>query len=404
MNPVFSRRDYGKSLVFVLSLLAVGYLLYHTLAGGTLLTQNVYDSYALQAQNWLHGRIDIENGASYTWLELAIYQGRYYLSFPPLPSLCSLPFVWLFGSSPSNLLIALWAMGGFVCVFGCFHAKGYPPHLCAFWGFFFTYATNLAEFSRSGGVWFQAQALHFFLCMGALWALCAGRRNLCLALFALAVGCRPFAAVYLLAAGVYFLWQGKREGARFWQTVRGLCPGILAVLAVAGAMMAYNQARFGNPLEFGHNYLPEFTQSQYGQFHFSYFLPNLLQLFRLPSLTPSLAVEFPLFNGFLFFAVNPVFIVWAVRLFRQRRAENGRLALVFSLGSFLAVLAALCLHKTMGGWQFGARYTVDLLPACLLGLCLVRQPPPSQWERWLCAFGGMVNVFGAVYMLLQEMG
>ena len=146
MNPVFSRRDYGKSLVFVLSLLAVGYLLYHTLAGGTLLTQNVYDSYALQAQNWLHGRIDIENGVSYTWLELAIYQGRYYLSFPPLPSLCSLPFVWLFGSSPSNLLIALWAMGGFVCVFGCFHAKGYPPHLCAFWGFF------LHLCHQSGGV------------------------------------------------------------------------------------------------------------------------------------------------------------------------------------------------------------------------------------------------------------
>ena len=35
-------------------------------------------------------------------------------------------------------------------------------------------------------------------------------------------------------------------------------------------MMGYNLARFGNPLEFGHNYLPEFTRAADGQFSFAY--------------------------------------------------------------------------------------------------------------------------------------
>ena len=46
--------------------------------------ENPYRSYALQACAWLDGRLDL--GKDYPWLELAIYEGKYYVSFPPFPS------------------------------------------------------------------------------------------------------------------------------------------------------------------------------------------------------------------------------------------------------------------------------------------------------------------------------
>lgn len=393
--------SYHKTLAALLSLVALSYLLYHTLAGGTLLSSNVYDSYALQAQSWLNGHVDIPDGSSYPWLELAIFEGKYYVSFPPVPSLVSLPFVALLGMSPANLLIAIYAIVSCGTVFQCIRHLGGSPRVCAFWSVFFTFATNLTEVSRTGGVWNQAQALNLALCFSALWCLFSHRRNLCLLLLALAVGCRPFSAVYLLAAGIFFLWQ---ERNKLRSALFSLLPGISAVLLIATCMMAYNAARFGDPMEFGHNYLPEFTQSEHGQFHLSYLLPNLLQLFRLPTLNAQWAVEFPLFNGFLFCLVNPIFSVWGIHLFQYRKQPRFRQALCFSLLPLLLVLLALCAHKTMGGWQFGARYTLDLLPAALAGIGFFQlsKRPPHFWERYLCAAGVIFNVFGMVFMLIQE--
>ena len=94
MSPALSSRAFDRrhlqALAGSLSLLALALVLYHSLAGGTLLSPNVYDSYLLQAKNWLEGRAYIEGGENYPWLELAVFEGRYYLSFPPAPSVLAL--------------------------------------------------------------------------------------------------------------------------------------------------------------------------------------------------------------------------------------------------------------------------------------------------------------------------
>ena len=81
-----SRRQYWFALAAVLLCLAAALVLYHSLAGGTLFAHSWYDSYSIQTENWLAGSLSIQNGEQYTWLELAIYNGIYYLSFPPVPS------------------------------------------------------------------------------------------------------------------------------------------------------------------------------------------------------------------------------------------------------------------------------------------------------------------------------
>lgn len=397
-------RDHAAALAGILFCLALALLLYHSLAGGTLLSHNDYDSYALQAENWLTGRNYIAGGENYPWLELAIYQERYYHAFPPVPVLWMLPWVLAYGSAaavPSNLAMALLAL---LCACGCYACcarAGLSPAAASCLTLFVSMGSNAFWLSTSGGVWFLAQMLG--LCL-ALWGLFFAQRttapsaalaSLCMAL---AVGCRPF---YALLLALWLVWYARRFPA--WKK---LLPPLLPAVLAAACMMGYNLARFGNPLEFGRSYLPEFVRSPEGQFSLTYLLQNLTNLLRPITLDGDLQLHFAIFNGFFFLAANPLFLLCLLRgisVTVRRDARNPALPLptrgwVLALGSGITVLL-LCLHRTLGGWQFGTRYLIDLFPWVILWF-LARprwQPRTGAWT--LCGTAVLFNLYGALYML-----
>lgn len=387
-----------------MGLTALFLLFYHSLAGGTLLAHNVYDSYSLQAENWLAGRNYIADGETFTWLELAIYRGHYYQSFPPVPGVFLLPWVMLCGSAaavPSNLVIAIWALFGMAGVFLLFQRRGHSPAICLLFSLFAFVGSNACWMMTSGGVWFMAQVLNLSLVAWGLF-FAAGEscpsRVIAAFLLSLAVGCRPFSAILL---GLYLLGTLYRDSngltrlpeRRWWLAA--------AAAAAVGLFMAgYNLARFGNPLEFGHTYLPEFQTNTYGQFSYHYFFPNLKNLFRPVTLGADLSLQFPLFNGFLFFVADPIFLLWALHL--AKRAFTGRWhrSDTAALAGWVLGLSALCFHATLGGWQFGARYLVDFIPYVLASECKAAlEAQPRNWEWGICAAAMLFNIYGALYML-----
>jgi hypothetical protein len=58
--------------------------------------------------------------------------------------------------------------------------------------------------------------------------------------------------------------------------------------------------------------------------------------------------------------------------------------------------ALLLCHKTMGGWQFGARYTVDLLPFALFYLLLGGRRALRGWELAVGVAAILFNAYGAL--------
>ena len=393
MSPALSPRAFDRShaqaLAAALSLLALALVLYHSLAGGTLLSPNVYDSYLLQAQNWLEGRAYIEGGESHPWLELAVFEGRYYLSFPPVPSVLALLPAAL-GLSLGNLWQALWALAALAGVYLCFWRAGHAPRACAFWALFATLSANFFWLACSGGVWFQAQVLNFAFTVWGLFFWLKKQYAPAFFLLALAVGCRPFTALFAVV-----LWLGAALGAA---KERRLAAFTAPPAAVALALGWYNFIRFGNPFEFGHSYLPEFVRDG-GQFTLENFWQNLWNVLRPVTLTSSLELSFSTFNGFCLFIASPIFLLWAVDIVRA--AAKKRLAPRDLLAPALALitLAALCLHRTMGGWQFGARYTVDLIPLALWWYLTRPRRPLGTGALWLAGAGTLFNFYGAVHML-----
>ena len=87
MRSFFKKHETGPLALILMCALMWGIL--HAATGISAIGPSAYNSYTLQALSWLKGRLDVDNRE---YLELAVYQGRYYVSFPPLPSVILLPF------------------------------------------------------------------------------------------------------------------------------------------------------------------------------------------------------------------------------------------------------------------------------------------------------------------------
>ncbi len=356
-----------------------------------ILAHSPYDSYSLQAMLWREGRVSLtENRA---WLELAVYGGEYYISFPPFPTLVMLPLTFFFGEeTPSQLVSFACVLAAYLFGFLTARRRKVSPAMSAFMAVFLVLGCNLCEFGLYGGVWNVAQSMGFALTCAAFYGVSRRTRPgtyASLILIACAVGCRPFQAVYVPLL-LYFAL--KRLGIkRLWPAL--IVPGLIAL-----SYAFYNWLRFSDPLQFGHDYLPEFAQqSEYGQFSLHYIPSNLRNILRLPRFENG-RLTFPTAFGFAFWLCNPLFplflAAFALRVMRDKvRPWHWMLLFTLLIHFFL-----LLMHKSFGGVQFGTRYLCDLAPAMYF---FWARPRSSRLRRVplcaACSFGILFNLYGAWY-------
>jgi hypothetical protein len=236
-----------------------------------------------------------QNGPWRLW-DASLYHGKYYLYFGPTPVLLMLPWRVVTGHHlPERLAVAAFAAGGLAGLALLMagvrrrHFPGVGPLAAGAILFAAMCASWLPVTIRRPDVWelplVAACAclwwgLYFlWRCLGseagARWALAAG------AAVALMLGSRPtclFAGAAILA--FLFDWRRPRDSR---------LPLAAAVVAAGGlALLAYNAARFGNPLEFGQSY-QLWGADERGVRHFSplYAPYNAwVYLLALPDLSP----------------------------------------------------------------------------------------------------------------------
>lgn len=379
-------KEYGKHLseffCLALSCLAV-YIVIWSFAGGWPWLSNPYNSYVLQAKAWLSGHVDL--GRNYEHLELAIYKSKYFVSFPPLPSVLLLPFA-VFGISDNFA-------GVIVSLVSCFFAwrlcKAFSVKEAFFCTAFLMLGTNVLIVETNSWVWFIAQNMSFCLSLAAFLFAKQKKGTASCACLALAILCRPLQIVYfpliilILSEGGFYIKEMRK-----WF----LLPLILAV-----ACMIYNYVRFDNPLEFGHNYLPEFISAPKGQFDISYIPENAKSLIRLPQFTAGGKLQFPQFDGMSVFLCFPIIIFCILYSIPKITQPTVCVGLITAAIHILLILS----HKTMGGYHFGNRYITDVMP-CLFYLMLSGFPKNETVHKRIMLpfflFGLSLNAAGAISM------
>ena len=396
--------DYINILVLCLCVTAVFFVAW-TFTGQWPWKSQAYNSYILQAQSWLEGRLDL--GRDYPYLELAIFNNKYYVSFPPFPSYVMLPFVLIGWNSCDSMIAFAVSLLGAAYAFKILRHFNIDSKASIFFALFLTVGSNWLMTAQNAWVWFIAQNMAFTLSLMAIYYALKNKIGLSLAFWACAVGCRPFQILYLPAL-LYLIYNAHKAVNPEDKIIDIIKKRYLALVPMAVIALSYiilNFARFGNITEFGHNYLPEHTNSELGQFNLSYIKENIGSLFKLPSVNSSGIWEYPQFNGMCIFLVSPIFISYLVYIARSiiKHEKFDMKFMILVLAIAIIELLSITAHNTMGGAHFGNRYTNDVLPIIFTGTVMLL-PKDKDWESFnypLFFIGLAINLVGSIMFFVQ---
>lgn len=389
--------EYG--LLTIVSLVCF-LLVLHIFTGQFFWKHNTFNTYALQADSWRQGRLDL--GENYSWLEIAEYNGKYYCSFPPFPSYVLFPLTFIFGSNtPDGFVLLFFDVMAVFFLYKIAVKMRLKPREAAFCALFFSICTNMTFVFFVPSVWFFAQTISYSLAAAAIYCAMDGKGGWSLFLWSCGVGCRPMQALFLPIL-LYILFKREREhypeqkrhqillNKFYW----GIPPLVIAV-----SYMALNYARFKNIVEFGHNYLPEFVY-EHKQFSVEYLAQNFKMLINLPDFSDEGKMIIDHFGNLNFLWVNPpilVFLIIAAAVFIKREKDAALLCgLTFVLSACYLTVTAM--HATMGGWHFGNRYTNDILPWLFISVMLFfsKHSRLVKWQIPFAIWGILFNVAGTV--------
>lgn len=335
-----------------------------------------YDSYALQSQNWINGKIAFDN--DYDWLEMAIYKGKYYISFPPSPAVILTPFILIFGGNFSSaILCEIYALLSLFIIF-LILSKSLKPIPSILLSFLFLFASPYISIFTTGAVWHHAQVLALLCILASIYFADSKKPVLSLAMLAISVGARPFNLLYIIP--ISMLIADKKLG------FRKLITAFIVMVFIGLCYAIYNYIRFNNIFEFGHNYLPEFTENA-KQFSIKHIVKNAqkfifgLPFYFSPELKPMLR-EF----GFSIFIAAPFISLYIVVFISDTLKNKQNLASRTNFIVFIINLLLLLSHRTMGGFQLGARYFIDCLPYSILHIIFTRTEPSKIFTSRITLF------------------
>ena len=379
--------------LYIAAVVIIVHLIVWIFSGNSPFVANPYNSYVLQAEAWKDGSFDL--GRNYSHLELAEYDYRFFVSFPQFPAVVYFLFVLPGIPVPEGLIALVFAVLGAILCYELSKECGIGERFAFVLSIIMTCGSNLLFVSVTPWVWFIAQNMCFTLTVAALLLAVKKKPFFSFLMLAFAIGCRPFQILYFP-----LLYMILCKGDSYLSLVKK--PYVFSGALVVGIFyMWLNFARFGNIFEFGHNYLPEFIEAEKGQFHISYLPKNLYSLIRLPHIGQSGRVIMERFDGMNLFLASPVF-AYAIYCYFKNLRTNFDIKTCALIIIFIELIC-ITMHKTMGGWQFGNRYTNDCLPLALIIIAMsdIRKEGYPIGLSILTLYGVLFNVAGTITCYLN---
>jgi hypothetical protein len=395
-----------------IDLLLFGFTLFaYALSSGNLLAhQSQAPHFVWQADAFLHGQLHLTTRPP-NLNDWVFDKGRWYVSFPPFPAVLMLPFVAAAGLGLNDVTFTLPFAAANVALLYLFlrriqqregGTRSEWDH--AVFALLFGFGTLAWSCSIRGEVWFTAEVvgvtltlLYLHAALGAQHPVWAGA----------ALACGSITRTPIAFSSVFFLLELLSDGGpldranlraafrdpqRRDRMAKNLALFAIPLVAISIPVAWMNQARFGNPFEFGHSHLyanrvnPDIRT--YGLFSFHYLPRNLSSAFLLLpriQLNPLRLDYDP--NGMSLFVTTPLFVL----LFFPRQRSR----LWTPLWITTAAIALPAFFYQNNGWQqFGFRFSLDYTPYLIILLAISGRPLDGVF--WLLAAAGVaVNAWGA---------
>ncbi|WP_437603611.1 hypothetical protein WMF28_18675 [Sorangium sp. So ce590] len=362
-------RRAGRRGTVALALYALVTLVYAVTCSRELFTVHTpYNHYALLAEAWLHGRLDL-GGPPPAYAggnDFAVLGDRYYVSFPPFPAVLIAPLVQLVGSAErvrdGQFFLAFAGVGPAVLFLAL-------EKLSASRRSRRTQAENVALsllFALGSVYWFSAV-------QGTVWfaAHVVGAALACVYLYCALDAAHPLAAGLALGLGFatrtplgfalpLFLWEALRAGRSDPRALaRRLALFAAPAALVLAALLWHNHARFGDATEFGHRYLHIAWRARiekWGLFSYHYLPRNLAVVLTSLPYAHVQGTPFQInVHGLALWVTTPIY-AWALW---PRRTPP----MFWALAATASAVALPSLFYQNTGWiQFGYRFSNDFAP------------------------------------------
>lgn len=377
-----------------------------TVARDRLHSHTPANHFALQAEAWLHGRLDL-GGAPPPYTgnnDFAFYQGKHYVSFPPFPALLLVPlvkltggaerlkdgqvFLWFAGIAPAFLFLALERLTAL-------RRSRRTTFENAALAVLFALGTVYWFSAIQGTVWFAAHVIGAALACIYLYAAIGARHpiiaGLCLGLGFATRTPLGFAFPFF-ACEAWRAWRAAPAASRDREIARRLAFFAAPAALVLALVLWHNRARFGDAFEFGHRHLTVVWRARiekWGLFSYHYVGRNLSIIFAGVPYTRIEGTPFQInAHGLALWITTPIY-AWAIW---PRRATSTYWALALTA----AAVALPSLFYQNSGWiQFGYRFSSDFAPF-LFAMIAVGGRRYSVPFWLLAAWGLVVNGFGAL--------
>lgn len=403
-----------------LILFSVCAVVYLAVLGERALSPSPNNHFVHLADGWLHGQLSILGDRPPGNNDWALYEGRWFVSFPPFPAVLLTPFVAIWGTAVLDRLIwALVAAAGPALLFVLLRAlrqrDDVNRSLRDVWllSGLFAFGTVFFFVAVQGSVWFAAHVVATsLLVLYVLFGLEARRPVLAGLVLGLCFMTRASTAFACVFFALEICRAHRRENApaldldawpprlalRYLAGVdwpRALrAAGLFAapILVIGALAMWHNHARFDDPFVFGHEHLQVGWRTRierWGLFNYHY-LPKNLAIFwaSLPWLSAQAPHVTVSAHGLALWFTTPN-LLWTLW---PRRID----ARLVSLYAAVIVVGLIDLAYQNSGWvQFGYRFSLDYMPFLFVALLLGgRRFGPGF--HLLAAFAVAVNLFGAI--------
>ncbi|MCL2725951.1 MAG: hypothetical protein FWD69_16120 [Polyangiaceae bacterium] len=429
----------SRRVLFAFGIWFVCLVVFALVAGDRLFVHTKNNHFAFLADAWLHGRHDIggKPPAHSEGNDWALFEGKWYVSFPPFPAMLMLPLVaiardpdnfrdaqfvvWLAGFGPAVLFLVLEKLRRT-------ERSDRSETDNVLLSLLFAFGTVYFFTAVQGTVWFAAHVVGVALmALFVLVSLDARRPVVAGAL----LGCMFLTRVTTVLVAVFFASEALRVAyihprngpardlpeqgpwfSRMLAVLRDLDKGLLArtvilfsvpVVATLAFASWYNFTRFHNPspTAFGHEYLQVgwlHRIQTWGLFSYHYLSRNLTTMLAGLPWRPPPRMPIGSFGGVPFKINGHGLALWFTSPFYFWLLRPAKKLDWLGIGALLAALGPLLMnlfYQNSGWVQFGYRFSNDY--AILLFVLLAIGGRRFGRIFWLCAAWAVAwNLFGAV--------
>lgn len=353
-----------------------------------------WNHYVYLADAFLHGHLYISNILT----ELAPWNGRYFVVYPPMPAILLMPFVAIFGTTFYQPLLSILLGAINASLVYVIFLKLFKDTRLSFWiSILYAFGTMQWYHAEVGSSWYLAHIVALFFLWLSLLEIITKQR---LFIIGLLIGSAYLARIPTILA-VFFVpfylkekFIGKNLGQINFYNFFLLVLGLLPALCLNAL---YNFLRFGRLDDFAYSL---YLQSQSLAIKQSVFPHGFFSIYYIPDRLKDIFLSHPVFvnhppfivpslYAMALYIVTPAFFLILFASFKKR--------LVYSSLLTTVIISIPILIKGGSGFtQFGFRYGLDFLPFLLIMTASGFKNRFNLCSKSLIILSILINLWGVI--------